>query len=77
MYSLRSSGSSRVHLYIRNSLTFYGNYLTDSIVLDLYAGYLIEIHPYNLDYDNTTVVCDPRVFSAEDLANLSYYSETQ
>ena len=76
-------------MYTRNTLTLYGNYLTDSIVLDLYAGYVTDlsfrdtkIDPCNLDYGNTTVVCDPRVFSAEDLANLSfrwvdgYYSET-
>jgi hypothetical protein len=51
----------------------------DSVILNLFNGAAtdlaftnIKIHPYNLGYDDTSVVCDPDVFTSEDLANLGF-----
>ncbi len=56
-----------------------GGYITDSIILDLFDGAAtdivfedINIHPYNLGNDATTVVCDPSVFANEDLNQLGF-----
>lgn len=56
-----------------------GQYITDSIILDLFKGAVtglsfkgINIHPYNLGNDKTTVVCDSSVFTTQDLANLGF-----
>lgn len=32
----------------------------------------IVIHPYNTGYGATTVICDPGVFTTEDLDNLGF-----
>lgn len=60
-----------------------GKYNTDSIILDLYdeaATNLvfegIDIHPYNLGSDATTVVCDSSVFAQQDLYHLGFECQT-
>ena len=60
-----------------------GKYVTDSIVLDLFDEAAtnvvfegIDIHPYNLESDATTVVCDPSVFAEQDLDHLGFKCQT-
>ena len=69
-------------MYSCNFLIVNGKQTTDSIVLNLYAGYAtglsfnnIKISPFNLDANHATVVCDPSVFSGQDLDNLGFKCE--
>jgi hypothetical protein len=52
---------------------------TQSIILDLYNSsaanlsfHSINFHPYNLGYNATTVICDPRVFTNDELDDLGF-----